>query len=246
MPIQRQEHDATGEERSKRRERANRILDAATELVKRWGYRKTTMDDIAKQAGVAKGTIYLHWRTREQLFEALILRERLLVADELMHRLAQDPEAGTLHGITRHTFLIVMQRPLIRAIFLQDSDLLGEMLDSAAIQEAVQQKSLAFVGYVELLRRYNLVRSDMDTRTMAAALAAITIGFMVIDPMMPDEYRLSLEENAEILAQTVKRTFEPEEPPSEEVLREAAALFQRMYHQLIEQARKQLYQEMER
>ncbi len=63
---------ATPEDRSRRQERADRILDAAAELILRWGYRKTTIDDIAKQAGVAKGTIYLHWKTREDLFMALI------------------------------------------------------------------------------------------------------------------------------------------------------------------------------
>ena len=53
-------------ERSKRQVRAERILDAAATLVERWGYHKTTIDDIAKQAGVAKGTIYLHWKTRDR------------------------------------------------------------------------------------------------------------------------------------------------------------------------------------
>ncbi len=62
------------EDRSRRQGRADRILDAAAELILRWGYRKTTIDDIARQAGVAKGTIYLHWKTREDLFMALLTR----------------------------------------------------------------------------------------------------------------------------------------------------------------------------
>ena len=45
------------EEKSKRQDRARRILDAAAELIQRWGYNKTTIDDIARQAGGAKGTI---------------------------------------------------------------------------------------------------------------------------------------------------------------------------------------------
>src|SRR6266540_7253755 len=61
----------------KRLERAHRILDAAFTLILRWGYNKTIIDDIARQAGVAKGTIYLHWKTREELFTSLVHRERL-------------------------------------------------------------------------------------------------------------------------------------------------------------------------
>jgi len=43
-----------GEKPPKYQERAGRILDAALELLQRWGYRKTTLDDIARQAGVPK------------------------------------------------------------------------------------------------------------------------------------------------------------------------------------------------
>ncbi|WP_163569887.1 helix-turn-helix domain-containing protein [Fodinicola feengrottensis] len=56
--------------------RAERVLDAAAELIVRWGYDKTTIEDIARaRRGRAKGTIYLHWKTREDLFIALLRRE---------------------------------------------------------------------------------------------------------------------------------------------------------------------------
>ena len=38
--------------------RAERLLDAAADLIARFGYDKTTINDIAGQAGVAKGTVY--------------------------------------------------------------------------------------------------------------------------------------------------------------------------------------------
>ncbi|HRC77763.1 MAG TPA: helix-turn-helix domain-containing protein, partial [Kouleothrix sp.] len=76
---------------ARRHERAQRILDAAAALILRWGYNKTTIDDIARQAGVAKGTIYLHWNTREELFGALMLREKAALAADLRARTAADP-----------------------------------------------------------------------------------------------------------------------------------------------------------
>src|SRR5437764_14821899 len=76
------------EERSKREQRANRILDAAAELMLRWGYNKTTIDDIARYAGVAKGTIYLHWKTREDLFTALMKREYIRLVEDVQQRIA--------------------------------------------------------------------------------------------------------------------------------------------------------------
>src|SRR5258706_11513929 len=47
------------------------ILAAALELFGRYGYRRTSIDDIARQAGVAKGTVYLHVETKEALFRTL-------------------------------------------------------------------------------------------------------------------------------------------------------------------------------
>ena len=37
------------------------ILDAVDVLLARYGYRKMTMDDVARQVGIGKGTIYLHF-----------------------------------------------------------------------------------------------------------------------------------------------------------------------------------------
>src|SRR5436190_14273277 len=55
-------------ESDERKLREERILDAATTLLVRWGYRKTTIDDVAHEAGVGKGTIYLHWKDKNDLF----------------------------------------------------------------------------------------------------------------------------------------------------------------------------------
>ena len=57
-----------------RTQRAEHILDTAAVLLVRWGYRKTTVDDVAREAGVAKGTIYLHWKDKNELFRAALMR----------------------------------------------------------------------------------------------------------------------------------------------------------------------------
>ena len=51
--------------------RGQQILAAAAELLERWSYSDITMDRIAERAGVAKGTLYLYFRTKEALFLSL-------------------------------------------------------------------------------------------------------------------------------------------------------------------------------
>lgn len=53
-------------------ERAAAILDAATGVFLRYGYRKTSMDDLARAAGLSRQGLYLHFRTKEALFDAVV------------------------------------------------------------------------------------------------------------------------------------------------------------------------------
>lgn len=47
------------------------ILAAALGLFGRYGYRRTSIDDIAREAGIAKGTVYLHVESKAMLFRTL-------------------------------------------------------------------------------------------------------------------------------------------------------------------------------
>src|ERR1700748_2735294 len=53
-------------------ERRAAIVDAAMQEFIARGFAATRLDDIAKRAGVAKGTIYLHFKDKESMFEELI------------------------------------------------------------------------------------------------------------------------------------------------------------------------------
>ena len=48
-----------------------RILDAALDKFKQYGFMKTTVDDIARQTQVGKGTIYLYFQNKEDILNAL-------------------------------------------------------------------------------------------------------------------------------------------------------------------------------
>jgi len=222
LASQRKGEQGQIEERSKREQRAERILDAAGELMLRWGYNKTTIDDIARYAGVAKGTIYLHWKTREDLFTALMRREYILLVEDIQQRISGDPEGGTLHGITKHSMLATMKSPLMKAVLLRDTDLLGEWMRkeyaSASFSEQIAQSLALF----EHLRSRGVVRDDIDIRKQVYMLDAITLGFLLIDQYMPDDFKYSDEEIVEMTAEAVERVFAPSQQPDEKAKQEIA------------------------
>jgi AcrR family transcriptional regulator len=64
-------------------ERRQAIVDAALDEFIARGFTATRLDDVAKRAGVAKGTIYLHFKDKEALFEELIRTAIVPVVDRL-------------------------------------------------------------------------------------------------------------------------------------------------------------------
>ena len=212
--------------REQREQRAERILDAAAELMLRWGYNKTTIDDIVRLAGVPKGTIYLHWKTREDLFLALMEREYTRLMQDIQQRIASDPDGGTLRGITKHSMLATMKSPLMKAVMLRDTDLMGEWLHKEyASASFVQQLAQPF-ALLEHYQARGVVRNDIDVRKMVYMLKAISIGFLVIDQYMPGEFKYTDEEIAEMTAEAVQRTCAPSNAqPDEKTKQELANNF---------------------
>src|SRR3954462_6174094 len=66
-------------------ERRDAILAAALDEFAARGFAATRLDDVAKRAGVAKGTIYLHFADKETLFQELIRTELSPVVGALEH-----------------------------------------------------------------------------------------------------------------------------------------------------------------
>lgn len=60
------------------------ILDAAHRLLARRGYKRMTMDDLAKEVGIAKGTLYLHFPSKEELVLSHIDRLVARLKSELL------------------------------------------------------------------------------------------------------------------------------------------------------------------
>jgi AcrR family transcriptional regulator len=64
-------------------------LDAAQQVFGQYGYRRTTMDDIAREAEIGKGTIYLSFASKEEVFQALsqrLAKQMLAVAEAARRR----------------------------------------------------------------------------------------------------------------------------------------------------------------
>ena len=159
-----------------RRERAERILDATAALLHRHGYKRVTIDDVAAAAGVGKGTIYLHWKTREALFWAVLQRETVRMLEQILADLEHDPRLAMPGALMRAIFLQTARRPLVRALLLADPEVLGGLAKDEAVATA-QAELAGNENYLEMLLEQGLLRPGLTTASAGYVLGSVMRGF---------------------------------------------------------------------
>ncbi len=199
-----------------RRRRADQLLDIASELLLRAGYRRVTVDDIAGRAGVGKGTVYLHWKSRDELLLAVLQREVVHSIDQLVSVLRDDATTIVLHRMTEVHFLEVMRRPLLRALYTTDPEVLGRLAAELHTGQGLDHHR-AFDDYLRLLADHGLLRNDLSIEEISYGYHAVLHGYLSEDSYDRGAPELSQERKARLLATTVQHAFEPPQSAFEAV-----------------------------
>jgi len=115
------------------------ILRAAREVFRQCGYGKAHVSEIAQRAGVAKGTVYLYFQSKQAMLDALCDRYQEMVADALLQAM-QNPDVHVAIKEAVHDALEVAsrERDLLKLLDLR----LGLAAGGAAIENPRGQKIL--------------------------------------------------------------------------------------------------------
>lgn len=104
----------------------DRILDAAERLLGRFGYRKMTVDDIAAEAGIGKGTVYLSFPSKEEVVLSTVDRIVERVCTAMEEDAARDASApDRLRAMLRARVLVRFEA--VAAYSASLNDLLGSI-----------------------------------------------------------------------------------------------------------------------
>jgi len=198
-----------------RTQRAEHILDTAAALLVRWGFRKTTVDDVARAAGVAKGTIYLHWKDKNELFRAALMRSQEQVNAEVRQRIAADPEGGLPHRLWTHGMLAALANPLTAAVLKGQTDLF-QGLRGAFEPATVQQMLGDYEAYIVQLQQAGLIRSDLPVSIITFVTSALKVGLINTPDLYGPEQTPSLEQLTEAISDLIRRWLEPDRSPGDQ------------------------------
>jgi TetR/AcrR family transcriptional regulator, fatty acid metabolism regulator protein len=93
-------------------DKPQQIIDAAIRVFARTGYYSSRVSDIAREAGIASGTIYLYFKTKEEILVTLF-REKMAEFVAFMRReIADEPDPETrLRRLVRLHFTVLEQNP---------------------------------------------------------------------------------------------------------------------------------------
>jgi AcrR family transcriptional regulator len=172
-------------ETERARRRRERLLDEAAALIERYGYDKTTVDDLARAAGISKGAFYLVFDGKEALFVALIEREAERLLGHLIARMDAEPGGMTLFTLYDHSIRAMLERPLLRAIYLNDRRMLGDW------QERIRGRIGGDVGlqigadFVVAMQAAGLIRPELNPHTVTAVMLIIRQGLLYLPDMVP-------------------------------------------------------------
>lgn len=107
----------------------NRILEVATKQFVQFGYRKTSISDIADHAGIGKGSLYLHYESKKELFLSCQLEEQRDIYEQF-DKISDMPERDRLRTYLECVLTFATSAPLSKALLTRPKDyaaLINEM-----------------------------------------------------------------------------------------------------------------------
>jgi len=94
------------------------LLKKGRELFIKYGLKKTSVDDLVKAAGIAKGSFYNFFESKEALFLAVHEASEEKLRTDLMRKLEETKEPGEkLRVFLKSSFIILEEDPLMLAVF---------------------------------------------------------------------------------------------------------------------------------
>jgi AcrR family transcriptional regulator len=176
--------------RPKSEDKRNAILDAATRVFAERGLTAAPTSEISKRAGIAEGTLFTYFKTKDDLINALYREIKLEVADAMMSGF---PRKKSVRTRLQHVWDCYVnwgvKNPKQRKV-------LAQLLVSGVLsKESVEAGRAPFVEMQNMIRgaiEQRILRADLPIELisrMLGALAEATMDLIVLKPAMANKYR---------------------------------------------------------
>ncbi len=162
--------------------RQQAILEAAWECFATYGYRKTSMDDIARKAGMSRPALYLHYKNKDDIYRSLVgvyYEMTALAVSEALN------DEGTVQDVLMAAFMAQGGEQMEAMLTSPHGSELLDVTKTAAAEEVAQGEArLAklYAAWIEKMTDEGKVAAPCDPEltatTMMAALKGMKTGIV--------------------------------------------------------------------
>lgn len=151
-------------------EKRRRIFDAAVEVFADKGFESARMADIARAAGVAEGTIYLYFKSKDDLLRSLF-REKMAEVLRRFHAMLAAPDApeDKLRRYVEGHLALVAEQPKLMQVLTVELRQSARFMRQAAPASFGRYIAL-LVGVIQRGQASGVFRPDADPPVLARAL----------------------------------------------------------------------------
>lgn len=215
--------------------RMERVLDTAAELLVRWGYQRVTIDEVARHAGIGKGTVYLHFHSKDALFLTVLLRAHRQIVAAMADRMEAEPAQVLPARLMRSLYLELASDPVARSLYLGDAEVLGRLAHEAVdtLGELVQRREEVLTEHLRLLREAGCLNTALDPDALRYTFGAVAAGFYLLDGLPAGGPQPDVTTRADLLEHAVAAAVQAPDPPAA-ALQRLAPVIAHLYRLLIE------------
>jgi AcrR family transcriptional regulator len=183
----------------------SQIIVSATKYFSRYGFHKTTMDEIAKHIHKAKGVLYYYFRSKEELFNEVLKQELSTLKTELLKIVTSKNNSLTIltdYILTRFRLLnkAVNYHETLKADFFEKYHFVKDVMDDFNNFERTQLKFIIEKGNAEGYLNVRNVSATVDVAMMI--IQSIEIPLFLQNKYM--EYESTLHELMSMITNSLK------------------------------------------
>jgi len=190
-------------------EKENDIMDASMDLFIKYGYDKTTVAEIAENAGISKGAVYLHFASKEQLFESLLFREVARHNLRWFELVNEDPKGGLLSGMYKNHIKAMTESPLMTAIFKRDTLVLGSYIKKKDNMFKNGGSTTMRADFVRMMQEAGAIRRDADPVITAHIMDVFGASLVSMHEYKPDDEIPPIDDVINGIADFMDRALTP-------------------------------------
>lgn len=190
-----------------REARRDRLLAAALKCFSRDGFHQTTTADIVRESGVSQGTLYLYFKSKDDLIAALADdRHQHEAALNALAEHEEDPLKSILALVRLYAERLsdISQSDALRVGLQGWAEALRNERVRIGVLEGVSHARTALVRVIRRGQRTGAFRRDLDAEAMASLLVAIFQGFVLRAVWEP---RRDLEPCFKLVSELVRNTL---------------------------------------